>query len=92
VIAGAEKNTAGCARRRLGKVPEDSGSNPDISKVIQVFRKPEWCWRSLLQNAPTAQPLGAFFISGLTSTRPNMIANHRHQRAQRNTEQAEKPP
>jgi hypothetical protein len=64
VIAGAEKSTAGCARRRLGKVPEDSGSNPDISKVVQFFRKPERCWGSLLKNAPTAQPLGAFCFSG----------------------------
>ena len=31
MIAGAEKNTAGCARRRIGKALEDSGSNPDIS-------------------------------------------------------------
>jgi hypothetical protein len=35
VIAGAEKSTAGCARRRTGKVPKDQGSIPCISKSAQ---------------------------------------------------------
>jgi hypothetical protein len=70
MIAGAKKSKAGCARRRLGESLKDSGSNPDISKVVQFFRNPELRWGSLLQNAPTAQPLGAFFMSGPADLAP----------------------
>ena len=35
VIAGAEKNTAGCARRSPGNALEDAGSIPDTSTSVQ---------------------------------------------------------
>ena len=70
MIAGAEKNKAGCARRRLGKVPEDSGSNPDISTE---------------SNRETTLSSLPVFCSwcGLTARAAHQAARrpHRHQRS-----------
>jgi hypothetical protein len=73
VIAGAEKSKAGCARRRLGKVPKDPGSIPGISTIFQYIPATSGCGRVLLEmgipvtKRADSQLFGAFPFYGVVA-------------------------
>jgi len=70
VIAGAEKSTAGCARRSPGDVPKDAGSTPATSTswlTLLVGLRPTAAWAAALTRGPSPRtpkiPDGGYFVT-----------------------------